>query len=269
MQLGISSYTFPWAVGMEGYQPARSLTAFDLLDYAFENEIHFLQIGDNLPLHLLTEDELLLLKHSADNNKITLQVGTRGLVTEHIHCYLSIAKTLNSSFLRVVIDDNNFKPPVTEVIQTIRWLLPDLKQSGIYLAIENHDRFTAEILKTIIEQTDRGIVCICLDTANSFGAGQSIKEVAQILSPYVINLHVKDFIINRELHKMGFTIQGCPAGDGLLDIPWLIDKFSNHPKCSVATLEVWSNPEETLEKTLQKEKAWVEKSIQYLKNKLT
>jgi len=64
-------------------------------------------------------------------------------------------------------------------------------------------------------------------------------------------------------------VQGCPAGDGVLDIPWLIDKFSNHPKCSVATLEVWSNPEKTLEKTLQKEKAWVEKSIQYLKNKLT
>jgi hypothetical protein len=38
---------------MEGYQPARSLTAFDLLDYAFENEIHFLQIGDNLPSALV------------------------------------------------------------------------------------------------------------------------------------------------------------------------------------------------------------------------
>ncbi len=54
MQLGISSYTFPWAVGIEGYIPAKPLTAFNLLDFAFENEIHFLQIGANFP-HVLQE----------------------------------------------------------------------------------------------------------------------------------------------------------------------------------------------------------------------
>ena len=269
MQLGISSYTFPWAVGVENNRPASPLTAFDLLDYAFDNEIYFLQIGDNLPLHLLTEQELFSLKQNADEKKIKLQVGTRALKHDHILQYVSIAKALGSSFLRVVIDDNNFKPSVPEVIQTIQSLLPHLKQTGVCLAIENHDRFTAEILKTIIEQTDPSLVCICLDTANSFGAGQSIKEITQVLSPYVINLHIKDFTVSRLSHKMGFSIQGCPAGDGILDIEWLIREFSNHPGCAVATLEVWSNPDETLEKTLQKEKAWVKKSIYYLKNKLS
>ena len=268
MQLGISSYTFPWAVGNEDYKPTGALTAFSLLDYAIENEIRFLQFGDNLPLHLLSEQELFSLRQKADEKKIRIQVGTRALKQEHILHYLSLAKTLDSSFLRVVIDDNNFEPTVAEIIQTIQALLPHLKQSGVCLAIENHDRFTADTLKLIIEHTDDRMVGICLDTANSFGAGESIKEITQILSPYVINLHIKDFIISRISNKMGFIIQGCAAGEGMLDISWLIKKFSNHPKCSVATLEVWSTPEEDLEKTVQKEKAWVEKSINYLKNKL-
>jgi 3-oxoisoapionate decarboxylase len=268
MQLGISSYTFPWAIGIEGHKPTTPLTSFNLVDYAFENKIYFLQIGDNLPLHLLADDELYLLKQDADEKKIKLQVGTRGLKQEHILHYLSIAKKLDSSFLRIVTDDKNFEPSIAEIIETIKSLLPYLKQANVCLAIENHDRFTAEILKTIIEQTDPSIVGICLDTANSFGAGESIKEVTQLLSPYVINLHIKDFIITRVAHKMGFTIQGCPAGDGSLNIPWLINEFLKNSRCAVATLEVWSNPDQNIEKTLQKEKAWVEKSIYYLKNKL-
>jgi sugar phosphate isomerase/epimerase len=269
MQLGISSYSFPWAVGVKDYKPPKPLSAFHLVDYAFENKIAFLQFGDNLPLHLLTEAELVLLKREANAKKVKLQVGTCGLRKQNIIHYLSIAKTIGSPFLRVVIDDEDFRPSQQEIIQTISGLLPYLKQNGICLAIENHDRFTARTLKTIIEETDPMWVNICMDTTNSFGAGESLREVVQHLAPYTLNLHIKDYTIKRLPHKMGFIILGCPAGDGALDIPWLLNEFIQHPKCTVATLETWCSPEDNLEATLQKEKAWIEKSIHYLKNKLS
>ena len=36
-------------------------------------------------------------------------------------------------------------------------------------------------------------------------------------------------------------------------------------KCRTAILEQWTPPEETLEKTIEKEQIWARKSIQYLR----
>ena len=51
MILGLSSYTFGWAVGVPGHAPARPLDENGLLDQCREHGIKLLQIGDNLPLH--------------------------------------------------------------------------------------------------------------------------------------------------------------------------------------------------------------------------
>jgi hypothetical protein len=51
----------------------------------------------------------------------------------------------------------------------------------------------------------------------------------------------------------------------MLDIPFIISQLDKTGKCKTATLEIWSNPEETTALTLLKEKQWVEKSIHYLK----
>ena len=41
---------------------------------------------------------------------------------------------------------------------------------------------------------------------------------------------------------MGFTIEGCPAGNGQLDMPWLLEQF-NASSCDYsASLELWPPP---------------------------
>ena len=133
------------------------------------------------------------------------------------------------------------------------------------LAIENHDRFSSVSLEKIILETDPNLIGICIDTANSIGAGEGINEVLQTLGPYTVNLHLKDFMIKRVSHKMGFIVEGVAAGDGILDIPFIVGQLDKTGKCKTATLEVWSNPEDSIEATLLKEKQWVERSIHYLK----
>ena len=51
------------------------------------------------------------------------------------------------------------------------------------------------------------------------GAGEGFETVSEILLPYTINLHLKDFTIRRVSHKMGMIIEGTPAGKGMLNIP--------------------------------------------------
>jgi L-ribulose-5-phosphate 3-epimerase UlaE len=101
------------------------------------------------------------------------------------------------------------------------------------------------------------------------GAAEGIREVVSSLVPYTVNLHIKDFIIRRASHKMGFLIEGVPAGKGMLNIEWLIDQVKHHGKCVSAILELWTPPEKELEKTLIKESQWANESIQYLKNIFT
>lgn len=265
MHFGLGTYTFPWNIMLSGSNPSHSFDFRNMLKFTEDNNIRFFQFGDNYPLHLLTKTELAELKKSAVEKNIQVQVGTRGLHVEQTKNYLFLAAEFNAPFLRVVTDDGDYLPSENEVIRIIRELLPFLKETGIVLAIENHDRFTAKTLASIVEQTDAASVAICLDTTNSFGVGESIGEIAPVLLPYTVNLHIKDFNVTRADHKMGFSITGAAAGKGMLNIPGLLNQASHYKRCSTATLEIWMNEEETPQQTIAKEMEMVTESIKYLK----
>ena len=80
-----------------------------------------------------------------------------------------------------------------------------------------------------------------------------------------VNLHFKDFVINRASHMMGFNLEGCPAGQGRLDASWLFDTLRGLGRDCNVILELWTPPENTLEVTIAKEQRWAEESIAYLR----
>ena len=265
MKLGISTYSFPWAIGIPGFLPKYPMTAEALINYAARKKISHVQFADNFPLHRLTDKALGHLKGLADNNSIKLEAGTRRLTFDHILSHLAIARKLESPFIRVVIDDQEFAPDTDTIIETILKLLPYLKEAGVILAIENHDRLGAGILEKIVLRTSTEFVGICLDTVNSVGANEGLSQILPILLPYTVNLHIKDFVIQRVPDKMGFVVKGAQAGKGMLAIPELLEKVNASGKCRSATLEIWMEREKTMEATIAKEKQWVESSIDYLK----
>ena len=265
MKLGLSTYSFPWAIGASNFERKKLCVWRSLLKYALEKKINYVQFGDNYPLLELSADEFNEIRETALENNISVEVGTSGLKFSNIQKYISIAKQLNTGFLRVIIDDDSFHPGIEDVIKTINNLLPVLHEFDVCLAIENHDRFKAKDLEFIVQKTSTEYVGICLDTCNSLGAGEGIYEILPVLLPYTVNLHIKDFTIERVSHKMGFKVFGTPAGDGMLNIPWLLHEVSKCEKCQTATLELWMDEEKDTDTTITKEKEWVEKSINYLK----
>ncbi|MDQ3847016.1 MAG: hypothetical protein M3342_23825, partial [Bacteroidota bacterium] len=119
MLLGLSTYSFPWAIGVQDYKPTKTVAANDLLELAAAHSISYIQYGDNLPLHTLSKQEINNLKEKALQLNIQVEVGTRRLSAINIRTYLSIAQELQSPFLRVVIDDSDFHPGEEEVIEEI------------------------------------------------------------------------------------------------------------------------------------------------------
>ena len=63
---------------------------------------------------------------------------------------------------------------------------------------------------------------------------------------------------------MGFDVEGKPFGEGNLPLEWMLTQLTS--KCRTAILEQWTPPEETLEKTIIKERNWARQSITYLRN---
>jgi sugar phosphate isomerase/epimerase len=265
MQLGISSYTYTWAVGVAGSLPPKPYSAYDLIDKAFSSGVNLVQIADNLPLENLSVTELMNLLCHASNNNVSIELGGRGLTPGHTIKCLKVAEILLSPILRMIIDRPGFEPDLQSIISLIRDLLPEFKSRNIRLAIENHDRFKASEFEKIIQSVGSEWVGICLDSVNSMGAGEGFETVSEILLPYTINLHVKDFTIYRVSHKMGFIIEGKPAGKGMLNIRETVEKLSILNRCNSAILELWIPPEPEMEDTIKKEELWARESIEFLK----
>jgi 3-oxoisoapionate decarboxylase len=265
MELGLSTYTYTWAVGVPGYLPRNPLSLYQLVDKANSFRLHVIQIADNNPLHLLSDHELDSLFDYARIKDVRIEVGTRGLKPGNLMAYVSIAKRLKSGILRIVIDEPGYTPGIDEVLVILKETIPLLRRNGIKLAIENHDRFKSYEFARMVEETDPEWIGICLDSVNSMGAGEGIDEVVKMLAPYTINLHLKEFTIKRVSHKMGFVIEGLPAGQGMLNIPSLLKTIEKTGKCKSAILELWTPPDDSIEETVKKENDWAIESINYLK----
>ena len=263
MNLCIGTHTFPWAFGAQ--DPPLRMTLEQLMDKAVELECFGIQIADNYPLHELSESQLTAVIEYAQVKRLQLEVGCRGLIKHQVLEYLMIAQKIGAKFVRVVIDlHETFQPSKDQVIGIIKELLPSFEKAGVVLALENHDRFAAKELADIIQCTSDRWVGICLDTANSIGAGEGINEVLSHLAKYTINLHVKDLVFNRLSHQMGFIIQGAVAGSGELDIPHIIARVKQYGKLESILVEVWSDPLANETATIEREAQWAEESVRYL-----
>ncbi len=270
MRLGFGSYTFTWAVGIPGQLPALRLTPLDLLKRAHALGLQVTQFCDNLPLTALGKQEFEEFCSFAREHHIAVELGTRGCGdTANLLAHLDMARRLGAPFVRLVIDSKGDEPTPEEAMSRLRPLLTRFDAANVKLAIENHDRFSCRTLVRIVEELGPERVGICLDTVNSLGALEGPEVVVETLSPYTLNLHIKDFTIARVNSQMGFVVNGCAAGQGRLNVPWLLDRLKSAGRDPNAILELWTPFGPTLDETVARENRWAQESVQYLREFIT
>ena len=228
-------------------------------------DVPLVQICDNMPLDAFSDTELDELAEYARGQGVAVQPGTRGIGRDHLSRYLKIAKKFGSGLVRTLTDTKDHEPGTDEIVGLLKASAPDYKDAGILLAVENHDRLSTSDFVSIMKQVDSPSVGLCLDTVNSFGSLEGPETVIDRLLPYTVNLHVKDFRIYREPHKMGFRIEGTPAGEGRLDIRGLFARIRASGRETDAILELWTPPVGGIRETIQREKDWAKRSISYLR----
>jgi sugar phosphate isomerase/epimerase len=255
MKLGIGSYTYGWAVA------AGELSALDLIERAQALGVVVVQLCDNLPAETYEQASLDRIASAVRAAGVGLEVGTRGSRPDHLTRYIDVARRLGSGVLRLVIDDGADRPEPDEVVARLKRVAPDFGRAGVTLAVENHDRFRAKELAEIIRRVASERVGICLDTVNSIGALEGPEVVVETLGPYVSCLHLKDFAVTRFPHLQGFTVEGRPLGQGMLDVPWLLSRLKAFGREFNAVIEQWVPPEATTDETIRKERRWAEEGV--------
>lgn len=265
MKPGISSFAFGWAVATPSPPAPGSFTADTLLDFAVAHDVPVIQFGDNLPLHAIERAELDAFAARARAKGIAIEAGARGLTAEHLDAYIELSRRIGATLLRFVIDAKDYAPHAEAVVRLVRHAVPALESAGVVLGIENHDRFPSATLRRMIDAVGSRHVGVCLDTANSLGAGEGINEVIGHLAPVCVNLHVKDFAIERLPHLMGFTVSGRSLGQGMLPLAAVLAAVARHGRCGTAVVELWTPPEKEIAATLAKEARWAEESVAVLR----
>jgi len=145
-------------------------------------------------------------------------------------------------------------------------LLPFCREHDITLAIENYFDLSDQDLAAFVQRVNDERVGVCLDTANSTGFLEKPLKTTELLAPYVVSLHLKDFIVTKPV--MGYRISGVPLGQGWLNIPAVLETVSRTGRQPNVLLELWVDPAETPEATLRKEDDWVRQSVAYARNQL-
>ena len=269
MRLGIGSYTYGWHSGTYGWELTKDrphLTAEDLIERAAGFGVPVVQIVLRPALDALDDAALARVRVLAEARQVEIEVGTAGCDPGTLCRWLQAARALNARLLRTIFTQPS--PGLVEEEACLREILPEFRQAGVALAVENHETSSCRDLRRLVDAIGEEHFGVCLDTVNSLGRGEGVWEVAEVLLPVTLNLHVKDFTVTRGGTDMGFTITGAPTGRGRLDIPHLLERMHAHRPEVSAILEQWTPLQGTFEESVAEQERWAAEGVPYLQRLL-
>jgi hypothetical protein len=265
MKLGISSYTYPWAIGLPGAPPAQPLKPLQLLEKARELGVGLVQFGPNLPLDRLPETELKEVVKRASSWNIDLEMATVGIEPARLRQQIEFGKQIGAILLEVAPENSDGGIPMRgEIANSLRAVVGDLENRKFRLAIDN-SRISAQDLNQLIEPLRSLWLGVAIDTVKPLAIPQEWQLSVRVLAYRTMSVHLKDFVVRPAPHGMGFNVTGCPVGKGKLDVSWLVKSFAALRITPSTLVELWTPEQKTLEETIALEDAWAKQSVDYVR----
>ncbi len=267
--LGISSFAYKWSFGIPGYpQAAKPLDEEGLIQRAADLGVDLVQLGDNCQLHTKTEKQLSRLKALADEKNLRLEIGTTGTDPKGLKRHLEIARILGAGLVRSMVGSRTKTESLETAESNLKAVCGDFEKEGILLALENYELYSVADLAALIDRVSSPALGACLDTTNSIGALEIPDVVVKALAPYAFCLHIKDIRFKRVDYGLGFNVQGCPVGEGVLEIEKIFKTVFSYDRLVSVVLEQWTPYQGDVEQTIALQDRWAVMSIEYLKRHL-
>lgn len=118
----------------------------------------------------------------------------------------------------------------------IKRAVPMAEKRQMPFALENHKDWTVDEFVGILREYSSEYFGVCLDTGNNIALLDDPMEVVTRLAPYAISTHIKDMAVAE--YPDGFLLSEVPFGDGMLDIPHIVDVIRKARPSTRMTLEM-------------------------------
>ena len=147
---------------------------------------------------------------------------------------IRLCKQMNVDIMRIVGSNRRLMAAVPKEVQrdkvTVR-LKESVKlaeDSGVKLALENHQDFLAEDILTILGEVDSPYLGVNYDTGNSLRLQEDPVKAATLLAPHIIATHIKDVNAVYGGNPGDWTFfASVPAGRGIVNLPGVVNAINS------------------------------------------
>ena len=148
--------------------------------------------------------------------------GTADNEAQTVIQHLEVARKLGSSILRCVAGDlftrdagHDMARLADDGVAILREACRAAEALGMKIAMENHADFTVRELASILARVNSPAFGFTVDTANlAFDMDEPLR-LAQILAPYAVTTHFKNYRVIRT--PQGLALENCALGEGDID----------------------------------------------------
>ncbi|MEZ4702187.1 MAG: TIM barrel protein [Rhodothermales bacterium] len=126
-----------------------------------------------------------------------------------------------------------FKEDAWKAVERIE---PIMRRNRVQLAIENHKDWRAEELVALMWHLGSEWMGVTLDMGNNIALLEDPMTVVEQLAPYAITTHFKDMAVAP--YDAGFLLSEVPLGEGLLDLPRMVEICERHNPAITFNLEM-------------------------------
>ena len=263
MTTGLGTYAFFWQWHPSAAQP---LTLEAMLDATAQQGVTLFQICDYPPLETYDDGRLDALRRHAASRGVTLELGTRGIGSAHLQRYLELAERLGATLVRSMLNAGDHRPGRDEAVRLLRAAVPAYERAGITLALETYEQVPVAVLVDVVEAVASPALGICLDPANCVAALELPLDTVRRTAPLVRNLHVKDFHFTRQDGWVGFSLVGCPLGEGLLPYAEMVALVDPDARGINRIVEHWLPWQGDSATTIALEQRWTEHTLSHLRS---
>jgi sugar phosphate isomerase/epimerase len=271
-KVGIGSYAFRYHIGFKGFEPPHRMDLAEFLDTAVSMGLGGVQLCENLDYSAIPVKELQRQCRPITESGMFLEIGMRDMSYENLMDHVELASALQSDLIRVVAGKPRAFPETEreqlkeQLLAVFGMVLPELRDRGIRIGLENHYDLPTEDLVGIAERVGDEHVGLVFDTTNGLGFIERPQETLEMVLPYLLSVHVKDYVVEKV--EAGYLIRGARLGEGLLDFKSLLRRVLRERPSSSIILEMTIRRDEgmSVEEAVEWERREVERSASALQS---
>jgi 3-oxoisoapionate decarboxylase len=261
--IGLGTYAFFWQWHATAETP---LSMIDMVNRTADLGVRLFQICDYPAIDSYDTSDLDQLRVRATERGVRLELGTRGVQPQHLRRYLEMARRLDATLVRSMINTADHRPSPDEAVELLTSVAPVFEEAGVTIALETYEQVPVSTLVDIVTRVGAPSIGICVDPANCVAALELPTATVEAVAPYARNIHVKDFAFTRQNGWVGFTLAGCPLGEGLLDYRHLITTTQARELGLSQIIEHWLPWQGDSASTIRTENDWNLYNLDYLRS---